>query len=161
MGSRRRTRKGVVHRDLKPENVFLTSDGRGQDSRLRSRAAAARVTEGATDGPTVARTRSGVVLGTFGYMSPEQVLGERVDGRSDIFAAGCVIYEMLTGRRLFNGATPQEIVASLMHDRLPVLVASIRSRRRSFAPIVSRCVDRDRGGRFAVRPGPCDGAARC
>ena len=51
------------------------------------------------------------MLGTFGYMSPEQVTGERVDGRSDIFALGCVLYEMLTGRRLFTGATPQEIIA--------------------------------------------------
>ena len=90
-----------------------------------------QLTEGATEAGTVARTALGVVLGTFGYMSPEQVLGERVDGRSDIFAAGCLIYEMLSGSRLFNGATPQEIVASLMHDSRPNAVVVVRPARAS------------------------------
>ena len=69
----------------------------------------------------MARTAPHVVLGTLGYMSPEQVIGDRVDGRSDIFALGCVLYEMLSGRALFAGSTPQEIVAQLVHDRVPEL----------------------------------------
>jgi serine/threonine protein kinase len=117
--------KGVVHRDLKPENVFLTSDEGVKILDFGLALQRLHLTEGATEAGAIARTAQGVVLGTFGYMSPEQVLGERVDGRSDIFAAGCLIYEMLTGRRLFNGATPQEIIASLMH--------SIRSPRRNCA----------------------------
>lgn len=82
-------------------------------------------------------------------MSPEQVLGERVDGRSDVFAAGCLIYEMLSGRRLFNGATPQEIIASLMHDNLPVVSSFDPLAPQELRSIVSRCVDRDRERRFA------------
>ena len=73
-----------------------------------------------TDGPTAPHTAAGVVLGTFGYMSPEQ------DGRArgwptDIFALGCLLYEMLTGRQLFTGATPQELIARLLHESAPDL----------------------------------------
>jgi serine/threonine protein kinase len=80
--------RGVIHRDLKPENVFLTSDGivKVLDFGLALHRLAADV----ADGPTLGRTAQGVVLGTFGYMSPEQVTGTRVDGRSDIFAVGCL-----------------------------------------------------------------------
>ena len=97
----------------------------------------------------MARTAQGVILGTFGYMSPEQVLGERVDGRSDVFAAGCVLYEMLTGRALFTGATPQEIIASLhARSRSATSATSILPLRRSFGPIVSRAIARDPARRF-------------
>ena len=103
--------RGVIHRDLKPENVFLTNDGAVKilDFGLALRRIEMPLLDG--DGPTMARTAPHVVLGTLGYMSPEQVSGDRVDGRSDIFALGCVLYEMLTGRALFAGSTPQEIVA--------------------------------------------------
>jgi serine/threonine-protein kinase len=141
--------KGVVHRDLKPENVFLTSDGSVKILDFGLALQRLQLTEGATEAATIARTAQGVVLGTFGYMSPEQVLGERVDGRSDIFAAGCLIYEMLSGRRLFNGATPQEIVASLMHDSIPVLSSMDPLAPQELSSIVARCVARDRERRFA------------
>src|SRR5262249_38978485 len=114
--------RGVIHRDLKPENVFLTADGAVKI--LDFGLALHRLP--ATDSPTVAApapTAQGVVLGTFGYMSPEQVTGERVDGRSDIFALGCVLYEMLSGRRLIGGVTPQEMVGHLLHDAAPDLSA--------------------------------------
>jgi serine/threonine protein kinase len=84
--------KGVVHRDLKPENIFLTSDDGVKILDFGLALQRLQLTEGATEAATMARTAHGVVLGTFGYMSPEQVLGERVDGRSDIFGAGCLIY---------------------------------------------------------------------
>jgi serine/threonine protein kinase len=141
--------KGVVHRDLKPENIFLTSDDGVKILDFGLALQRLQLTEGATEAATMARTAHGVVLGTFGYMSPEQVLGERVDGRSDIFGAGCLIYEMLSGRRLFNGATPQEIIASLMHDSLPVLSSFDPLAPLELRSVVSRCVDRDRDRRFA------------
>jgi serine/threonine protein kinase len=141
--------KGVVHRDLKPENVFLTSDEGVKILDFGLALQRLHLTEGATEAGAIARTAQGVVLGTFGYMSPEQVLGERVDGRSDIFAAGCLIYEMLTGRRLFNGATPQEIIASLMHDSLPILLPFDPLAPQELRSIVSRSVERDRDRRFA------------
>ena len=142
--------KGIVHRDLKPENIFLTSDEGVKILDFGLALQRLQLTEGATEAGTVARTALGVVLGTFGYMSPEQVLGERVDGRSDIFAVGCLIYEMLSGSRLFNGATPQEVVASLMHDSRPMLSSTFDP----LAPpelrtVVSRCVERERDRRFA------------
>jgi eukaryotic-like serine/threonine-protein kinase len=141
--------KGVVHRDLKPENIFLMSDDGVKILDFGLALRRLQFTEGATEAGTLARTALGVVLGTFGYMSPEQVLGERVDGRSDIFAAGCLIYEMLTGRRLFEGATPQEIIASLMHDSRPVLSGFDPLAPQELRAVVSRCVERDRDRRFA------------
>ena len=140
--------KGVVHRDLKPENVFLTADGAVKilDFGLALQRLSGPAPESET--ATIAQTAHGIVIGSFGYMSPEQVLGERVDGRSDIFATGCLIYEMLTGRRLFTGATPQEMVASLMHDSGPVLSGFDPLAPQELRSIVSRCVDRDRDRRF-------------
>ncbi len=141
--------RGVVHRDLKPENVFLTSDDGVKILAFGLALQRLQLSEGATEAGTIARTAQGIALGTLGYMSPEQVLGERVDGRSDIFAAGCLIYEMLVGQRLFNGATPQEVVASLMHDTLPVLSGLDPLAPQELRAIVSRCVERTRDRRFA------------
>ena len=138
--------RGVIHRDLKPENVFLTSEGivKVLDFGLALHRLAADV----ADGPTLGRTAQGVVLGTFGYMSPEQVTGARVDGRSDIFAVGCLLYEMLTGRRLITGSTPQEVLANLLHDSVPDLSAVDPLAPGELRAIVARCVDRNPARRF-------------
>jgi serine/threonine protein kinase len=101
--------RGIVHRDLKPENLFLTRDGRLKvlDFGL---AKELLVAAGGDEDPTLASpTRAGVVLGTLGYLSPEQARGEAVDGRSDIFSLGCVLYEALCGKRAFGGQTAQGI----------------------------------------------------
>jgi serine/threonine-protein kinase len=88
------------------------------------------------------------VLGTFGYMSPEQVMGERVDGRTDIFALGCLLYEMLSGRQLFTGVTPQELIAKLLHGSLPDLSTFDPLAPPELRGIVSRAIERDQGRRF-------------
>ena len=139
--------RGIVHRDLKPENIFLTTD---DGVKILDFGLALQRLDSplAPDVPTMAMTADRVVMGTFGYMSPEQVTGGRVDGRSDLFALGCVLYEMLTGRALFTGETPQEIIASLMHDSGidlsafdPLLPAEMRA-------ILLRCIDRVAARRF-------------
>jgi serine/threonine-protein kinase len=140
--------RGVIHRDLKPENVFLTTDGAVKILDFGLALQRLNLPPVGSAGPTVAHTAQGIVLGTFGYMSPEQVTGERVDGRSDIFALGCLIYEMLSGHRLFAGSTPQEIIANLLHDSLPELSAFDPLAPQELRAVVSRSVDRDRDRRF-------------
>ncbi|HEX9407786.1 MAG TPA: serine/threonine-protein kinase, partial [Thermoanaerobaculia bacterium] len=93
--------QGIIHRDLKPENVYITKEGRVKILDF----GIAKLTPGGADGAPkfqMAATEPGIVLGTVGYMSPEQVRGEQVDRRSDIFAFGAILYEMLTGTRAFK-----------------------------------------------------------
>src|SRR4030095_11352653 len=115
--------KGITHRDLKPENIFLTSDGRTKilDFGL-ARVKAAASDENITSTPTVPFvTEPGVVMGTPGYMSPEQVRGAEVEAPGDIFSFGSVLYEMVTGHRPFVGRTVADTMAAILRDHPPGL----------------------------------------
>ena len=108
---------GIIHRDLKPDNIFVTSDGRVKilDFGLARDVEAAAPDE--THSPTVSRyTDPGAVMGTAGYMSPEQVRGEPADQRSDIFSLGSVLYEMATGRRAFARDTAAETMTAILRE---------------------------------------------
>jgi eukaryotic-like serine/threonine-protein kinase len=139
--------KGIVHRDLKPENVFLTSDG---TVKILDFGLAVQRTGALFDGesPTVVPTAQGIVVGTFGYMAPEQVTGGQVDGRTDIFALGCVLFEMLTGRRMFTGETPQEVLAGVLRDSAPDLSTLDPLAPHAIGAIGRRSLERDPAHRF-------------
>ena len=114
--------KGIVHRDLKPENVFVTRDGHVKilDFGLARQVAPVGAGGGQTTSPTMAgRTEPGMVMGTVGYMAPEQVRGDAVDHRADIFAFGVVLFEMLAGKRPFEGATGAETMTAILREEPP------------------------------------------
>ena len=140
--------RGIVHRDLKPENVFLTRDGAVKILDFGLALQRHQLPGIDADGPTAAFTAPQVVLGTFGYMSPEQVTGDRVDARSDLFALGCVLYEMLSGRRRFDGSTPQEVIARLLHESGQDASVLSAAGPPALTAIVTRCTERLPARRF-------------
>jgi eukaryotic-like serine/threonine-protein kinase len=141
--------KGIVHRDLKPENVFATSAGLVKILDFGIARSEARPTEGATSTPTVSgQTEAGTVLGTVGYMSPEQIRLEPVDARSDIFSFGCLLFEMLSGRRAFEGNSNGETLASILRDHPPEIAAFGVALPTPLQRVVSRCLEKNREERF-------------
>ncbi|HMK73285.1 MAG TPA: serine/threonine-protein kinase, partial [Myxococcaceae bacterium] len=146
--------RGIIHRDLKPGNVFLTRDGRVKllDFGIAKLVEAARdeVTHGLmTETVPLAGgqtgTGTGAVLGTPGYMSPEQIRGERVDARTDFFSFGAMLYEMLTGRRAFPASTLVESEHAILHTEPEPLPASLP---RQVTQLVQRCLEKEPARRF-------------
>ena len=113
--------KGIVHRDLKPENLFVTSEGQIKilDFGLAKKLGRAN-RDDVTSAPTISKqTEPGVIVGTVGYMSPEQVRGKIADHRSDIFAFGTVLYEMVTGKQTFRKPTSADTMAAILNEEPP------------------------------------------
>ncbi len=136
---------GIVHRDLKPENIIITPEGVPKilDFGLARRLAPASHPDSTVTQTTA--TQPGTVMGTAGYMSPEQICGEAVDGRSDIFSMGVVLYEMATGTRAFQGRSSIEMMSSVLKDDAPHLPAQLHE---GLDRVIRRCLEKSPALRF-------------
>src|SRR5215813_12089214 len=138
---------GIIHRDIKPENIMLRPDGyvKVLDFGL------AKLNEHPANDPTRSdkvETDPGTILGTVSYMSPEQARGLEADARSDIFSLGVVLYEMITGRRPFEGETTADVIASLLGENPPPLAEDSSSANGGLQRLVDRMLAKDSAGRF-------------
>src|SRR5262249_16787667 len=142
--------KGVLHRDLKPSNIHLTPEGRAKvlDFGLaRALGADEPFVHSRLSTATSPPSHPGLVLGTASYMSPEQARGQEVDRRTDVWAFGCVLYELLAGRRAFPGTTFAEVVAAIL-DREPDWGALPEGTPQALQRLVRRCLKKDRDERL-------------
>ncbi len=143
---------GIVHRDIKPENIMIRQDGY---VKVLDFGLAKLSEEALADSPDEAptwqvRTGSGVVIGTAGYMSPEQARGKGVDARSDIFSLGAVIYEMVTHRKPFDGETPSDVLASILKTEPPSISQLLEDAPPELTRIVAKALKKNRDERYQV-----------
>ena len=142
--------RGIIHRDIKPENVFITNTGQVKilDFGIASLRNVSFETSSDPEMVTKTLTYFGSVIGTPGYLSPEQARGEPADARSDIFSFGSTLYEMLTGQRAFRGSTPQETMLAIL-NRDPVPMTELRpSIPAALEIVVQRCLEKEPDERF-------------
>jgi Tol biopolymer transport system component len=141
--------KGIVHRDLKPENLFLTRDGRVKILDFGLAKLKVENEPGTqTDLRTISGTEPGVVLGTMGYMSPEQVRGKAADRRTDIFAFGAILYEMLSGQRAFRGDTAADTITAILTKEPTDLSTTNKEIHPGLDRIVRHCLEKNPEERF-------------
>jgi len=133
-------RKGIIHRDLKPANVLLTKSGVKVLDFGLAKMDRDSVTIGEESRTRAVSTQKGTILGTLQYMAPEQLQGKEVDERADIFAFGCVLYEILTGKRAFDGENAATIIAAVMERPAPSLIGVAPA---AFDRVVKRCLEKD------------------
>jgi Tol biopolymer transport system component len=139
-------RNGIIHRDLKPGNIMLTKDGtKLLDFGLAKEMGFASAPSSLTASPTLMSplTADGAILGTFQYMAPEQLDGKEADARSDVFALGAVIYEMVTGKRAFEGKTQASLIASIIKEEPRPIRAMVPAAPAPLERLVKQCLEKD------------------